>query len=117
MTESIVPAAVKLAAKRGFVRTTTQALAATLTTGVSAAAVLRVVTGETEIVPTVITLAVALVSPFIAGLASYLTITSQGIPGEYKDATLTELAEKPVTEQDVDVADAVSRTLRRDLRE
>lgn len=37
MSDQIVPAAVKLAAKRGFIRTTAQAYAATLTTGIPSA--------------------------------------------------------------------------------
>lgn len=80
----IIPADVKLAAQRGFVRTTAQALAATLTTGVSASVVLGLVTGEVELVPTLITVGVAVVSPVLAGAASYLSIVSQGVPEEYQ---------------------------------
>ena len=90
MPNSIVPASVKLAAKRGFIRTTFQALAATLTTGVSATVVLGVVSGEVEVIPTAVTLAVALVSPFIAGAASYLSITANGIPNDYIPAAVDQ---------------------------
>lgn len=79
-----IPAHVKMAAKRGFIRTTAQAYAATLTTGISAAAVIAVVNGEVELVPTLITLGVAIVSPFLAGAASALSILSSGIPSDYQ---------------------------------
>lgn len=86
MTSPIIPAAVKLAARRGFVRTTAQAYAATLTTGISASVVLGIATGTVELVPTIVTLGISLVSPLIAGAASYLTITGKGIPDEYSNA-------------------------------
>ena len=83
---SIIPESLKLAAKRGFVRTTAQAYAATLTTGISASVVLGVVAGTVELAPTVVTLSIALLSPLLAGAASYLSIVSRGIPEEYVDA-------------------------------
>lgn len=86
MTDPIIPAAVQLAAKRGFVRTTAQAYAATLTTGISASVVLGIATGTIEVIPTIVTLGISLVSPLIAGAASYLTITGKGIPDEYTNA-------------------------------
>lgn len=90
MTDNVIPASTKLAAKRGFIRTTAQAAAATLTTGVSASIVLGVVTGQVELVPTVVTLGIALVSPFIAGAASYLSILSNGIPEDYEPAAINQ---------------------------
>jgi hypothetical protein len=86
MTNDIIPASTKIAAKRGFIRTTAQAAAATLTTGISASVVLGVVTGQVELVPTIVTLGIAVVSPLIAGAASYLSILSNGIPDEYTNA-------------------------------
>lgn len=86
MSDPIIPNSTKLAAKRGFIRTTAQAAAATLTTGVSASVVLGVATGQVELVPTVVTLGIALVSPLIAGAASYLSILSNGIPDDYTNA-------------------------------
>lgn len=86
MTNDIIPAATKVAAKRGFIRTTSQAAAATLTTGVSASVVLRVVSGQVEAVPMIVTLGIAIVSPLIAGAASYLSILSSGIPDDYTNA-------------------------------
>lgn len=83
MSEETIPANVKIAAKRGFIRTTAQAYAATLTTGISASVVLGIVTGEVEIVPIAITIGIALVSPLLAGAASALSILSDGIPKDY----------------------------------
>lgn len=85
-SEPVVPPAVKLAAKRGFVRTTAQSYAATLTTGISAGVVLAIAKGEQALLPIVVTTAVALVSPLLAGAASYLSILSKGVPEEYKAA-------------------------------
>lgn len=92
--QTVIPPAVKLAAKRGFIRTTAQAAAATLTTGVSASVVLGVVTGTVELVPTLVTIGVAVVSPFIAGAASYLSIVSNGIPQDYVPAAVNRATQE-----------------------
>lgn len=84
MPNTVVPADTKLAAKRGFVRTTAQGYAATLSGGIATSAVLSIVQGEIDLLTVGVTLGVALVSPLLAGLASYLTITSKGVPGEYQ---------------------------------
>lgn len=83
----LVPDQTQLAAKRGFIRTTAQSYGATLTTGISASVVTGVVTGEVQVVPTIITLAVALVAPVIAGAASYFSILGDGIPEDYTGET------------------------------
>ncbi|MCD2170352.1 hypothetical protein LPW41_11655 [Microbacterium sp. JC 701] len=83
MTEKLIPADAQLAAKRGFVRTTSQAYGTALAGGVSTAVILGVVTGEAPLVPLLITAGVTLVSPVIAGAASYFSILSRGIPGDY----------------------------------
>jgi hypothetical protein len=80
---TVVPSKTKIAAKRGFIRTTAQAYAATLTTGISASVVLGIAAGEVQLVPTLLTLGISLVSPLLAGGASYLSITAAGIPEEY----------------------------------
>jgi hypothetical protein len=84
---NLVPDKTVVAAKRGFIRTTAQSYGATLTTGISASVVTGVVTGEVQVVPTVITLAVALVAPVIAGAASYFSILGDGIPEDYTGET------------------------------
>jgi len=80
----IIPARVQLAAKRGFVRTTYQAAAATLGGGITLNAVLGLVRGEIDPVVALISAAVALTSPLIAGAASYFDIASKGIPEDYQ---------------------------------
>lgn len=83
MSDKIVPDDVTLAAKRGFIRTTSQAYATALAGGITSTAVLAVVTGEVPLVAVLVTLGVALVSPLLAGAASYLSILHAGIPAEY----------------------------------
>lgn len=84
--EPVVPAATKLAAKRGFIRTTAQSYAATLSGGIAVNVVLGIVTGEVDLLTVGVTLGVALVSPPVAGLASYLSIIGKGVPEEYAAA-------------------------------
>jgi hypothetical protein len=86
MPSPTIPTAVQVAAKRGFIRTTAQAYASTLTTGVSATVIVGIVTGAVDPLITGITLGVALVSPLLAGAASYLSIISKGVPEDYTDA-------------------------------
>lgn len=82
MSEKVIPAAVVLAAKRGFVRTTAQTYAATIPTGGVSAALLAQAAAD----PAAFALAAtaALVSPLLAGLASYLSIIGSGVPTEYQ---------------------------------
>lgn len=82
-TDKLIPANTKLAAKRGFIRTTAQGYAATLSGGVTVTAILAITTGEVDLLTAGVTLGVALVSPLIAGAASYFNITSKGIPEDY----------------------------------
>lgn len=86
MTDRLIPTSTRTAAKRAFIRTTAQAYAATLTTGVSASVILGLATGEVQLLPTVITVGVALVAPVLAGAASYADILGRGIPADYIDA-------------------------------
>lgn len=90
MSNPVIPPAVKLAAKRGFIRTTAQAYAATLTTGVTATTAIGLYTGQIELVPSLITAGVALLSPFLAGAASYLSITAKGLPDDYVPAAVDQ---------------------------
>lgn len=82
MSEKVIPADVVLAAKRGFVRTTAQTYAATIPTGGVSAALLAQAAAD----PAAFALAAAatLVSPLLAGLASYLSIIGSGVPTEYQ---------------------------------
>lgn len=83
MTDKLIPADAQVAAKRGFLRTTTQAYGTALAGGISATIILGVVTGDVEPIPLFVTAAVTLVSPLIAGVASYFSILSRGIPSDY----------------------------------
>ena len=86
MSDPTIPATVVKAAKRGFIRTTAQAYAATLSGGISVTAILALVTGELDLLTAGVTLGVALVTPPIAGLASYLSIIGSGVPADYTAA-------------------------------
>jgi hypothetical protein len=88
--EELIPGAVKLAAKRAFIRTTFQAYAATIPAGGVSAAVLASVVNNPEPVAIVTTVVAALVSPPLAGLAAYLNIASQGIPVDYTVAAISQ---------------------------
>lgn len=93
MTDPTIPAATKLAAKRGFIRTTAQAYAATLTTGIpSATAIVALVQDPTGWLLAGITVALALASPPLAGVASYLSITAKGIPDDYVPLAVEQTA-------------------------
>lgn len=81
----VIPDQTRLAAKRGFIRSTAQAYATAIAGGISTTALLALVAGEVPLLATIITWAVAAVSPLGAGLASYLDILSKGIPEDYQD--------------------------------
>lgn len=92
MTDQIVPPAVKLAAKRGFIRTTFQSYAATLSTGIpSATAIVALVQDSTGWLLAGITVGLALVTPPLAGLASFLSITAKGLPDDYVPQAINQL--------------------------
>lgn len=90
---NIIPADTKRAAQRGFIRTTAQGYAATLSGGIAVTAILSIVNGEVELLTAGVTLGVALVSPLLAGLASYLSITAKGIPEDYESEVAAEAIE------------------------
>jgi len=80
----LVPAAIRLAAKRAFVRTTLQGYAATIPAGgLTSAAILAVVQNPDPLVLGT-TVAAAVLTPPLAGLASWLDITYKGIPSDYQ---------------------------------
>jgi len=56
-------------------------------------------------------------SPPVAGLVSYLSITSDGMPKDYADATLVQQAVLTTSEAEADQQAATARVLlRRDLK-
>lgn len=84
-TDKLIPADAHLAAKRGFIRTTAQAYGTALAGGVTIVLVSDAVQQITEgnAIPLLIAVAVTVVSPVIAGAASYASILARGIPVEY----------------------------------
>lgn len=84
MTDKLIPADAKLAAKRGFLRTTYQAYAGALAGGITASGIISAIQGEVDPLVVGVTLGVALVSPLISGAASYFDIAAKGIPGDYE---------------------------------
>jgi len=94
MDAKLVPADAQLAAKRGFIRTTAQAYGTALAGGITIVAVSdafqRASSGDW--VPLVIAAAVTVISPIIAGAASYFSILSAGIPADYQPAEPERLA-------------------------
>lgn len=78
----LVPAIVRTAAKRGFIRTSTQALA-------SAIPITAIAVGTTSewVVGVGLGVAGAAATAVLAGTASYLSILSNGIPGDYTSST------------------------------
>lgn len=110
MTTSVIPAALNLAAKRAFIRTTYQAYAATLTTGIpSAAAIVALIQDPTGWLLAGVTLALAVVSPPLAGLASFASIISKGLPADYGDVTLVGQAVVSESESVADQQAALAR--------
>lgn len=82
-----VPAATWLAARRGFIRTTSQAYAAAIPVGGINVTALAALTdlGTTGIVLTAVAWAA---SPLLAGVASFLSIVGSGVPDEYQSPQL-----------------------------
>lgn len=75
----VIPADVRLAAKRGFVRTATQALSSVIPLG----AVAIPTTGD-ALLGIGLAAGGAIVSAALAGIASALSIISKGVPEEYQ---------------------------------
>lgn len=111
-TDPIVPAAVKLAAKRGFIRTATQSLASVI----PIAAIAIPTTGD-ALLGLGLGAAGAIVTAILAGSASALSIVSNGIPREYSDVTLAKVSVQEPREVETNVDAAVNRVLlRSDLK-
>ncbi|MDA8440499.1 MAG: hypothetical protein M0Z51_16795 [Propionibacterium sp.] len=82
-TTAVVPASVQVAAKRAFVRTTAQAYASTVPAGGVSAAALIALAHNPDPVVLVCTALAAVISPALAGFASWLSILSRGLPADY----------------------------------
>lgn len=81
MSQSVVPAKTRLAAKRGFIRTATQ----TLSSVIPITAIAIPTTGD-GLLGVALGVGGALTSSLLAGTASYLSIISAGVPDEYTAA-------------------------------
>lgn len=79
MSTKIIPANVRLAAKRAFVRTASQALSSVIPIG----AITIPTTGD-ALLGVGLAVGGALVSAVLAGTASALSIVSAGVPEEYQ---------------------------------
>lgn len=79
----VIPPDTKLAAKRGFIRTTAQAYATSFAGGISATTIIALVSQTEPWLPILITWIVAIITPILSGLASYLDILSKGVPSDY----------------------------------
>lgn len=113
-TESIVPAATRLAAKRAFVRTTFQAYAATLGAGISATVILGIVTGQIDPIATAVQFGVAVAAPPLAGLVAWLNVTSNGIPRDYTDVALVQQVAQDTAQSEADIEAAIRRVTARE---
>ena len=78
MSTAIVPAATRVAAKRGFVRTAAQSLSA----AIPPSAIAVTLSGDWAL-GLGLGLAGGVVTALLAGAASYLSIISKGVPEEY----------------------------------
>lgn len=111
MTDLIIPAATKLAAKRAFIRTATQSLSSVI----PITAIAIPTTGD-ALLGLGLGVAGAVVTAVLSGTASALSIVSNGIPKDYADVTLVKQATIEPIEALANADAAVSRVLRRDLK-
>lgn len=85
MDDKLIPYDAHRAAKRGFLRTTSQSIASALAGGVTVALVTSAVDQAQagDWAPLIVSVAVAAVSPFVNGAQSYFSILGSGIPADY----------------------------------
>lgn len=112
-TDPLVPAAVQLAAKRGFIRTAAQSLA----TGFAVPGALTLVLTGDGLLALGVGVAGLAFNALVNGAQSALSIISNGIPKDYADVTLVQQAVVTQSEAIADQESAVQRVcLRRDLK-
>lgn len=91
--EKLIPDETKFAAAKGFLRTTLQGYEGVLAAGITVNVVLGLLSGEFSTQTIVATTVVAILAPPIAGLRSWMSITSKGIPEAYAEAARAEAAQ------------------------
>lgn len=89
MPEKLIPADAHLAAKRGFIRTTSQSIATALGAGITVSIVTNAFAQAQagDWTPIVVSAVVAVATPIINGAQSYFSLLSSGIPAEYTPVT------------------------------
>lgn len=85
MDNKLIPADAHVAAKRGFLRTTSQSIATALAGGVTIALVTDAVdqAQSGDWIPLVVSIVVAVATPIVNGAQSYFSILGSGIPSDY----------------------------------
>lgn len=79
--ENLIPAAVGRAATRGFIRTTAQAYATSIPTTLSVGFIGDAFENPTK---TIITILIGVLTPVLAGSASFFSIIGNGVPADYQ---------------------------------
>jgi len=86
----IVPQGVRDAARRAFVRTTAQAYGASIPTAITVGVISDALDSPGK---AAVTVAAGVLSPLLAGAASYFSFIGQGIPAEYERAQFMSMGE------------------------
>lgn len=113
MTDPLIPAAVKVAAKRAALKTASQ------TARGAGAAVIAAIGASVLGVDWLLVAGIAgsgVITVIWAGTDAYLDKIHNGIPDEYSDVALVKQAVLEPDEAAADVETAVQRVLRRDLK-
>src|SRR6185369_11359253 len=94
-----VPATVKLAAKRAFIRTTAQSYAATLTAGLLAS-VINLIVNPGDWLNVLVLVLLAVLTPPLAGLVAAFQWLGDKIPVEYGPATFESQVQRNLKAQE-----------------
>ena len=89
MADKIIPESTKVAAKRGFIRTSAQSLASLIPT----ATIAITLSGDWAL-GVALGAAGAVVTALLAGTASALSILANGIPADYVEAAVDQFVEE-----------------------
>lgn len=112
-TDPLIPAAVKIAAKRAALKTAAQAARGA---GASIVAAIGLSLIGVDWLVVAGTAGASVITVVWAGVDAYLDKINNGIPAEYTDVALVKQALATTSESVADQETAVARVLRRDLR-